>query len=233
MFDRIAPTYDFLNRILSAGIDRQWRKQVACLAPELRRKMDYLDVATGTGDQLFTVIEQLPDRIQSAHGVDLAEKMLARARHKTRPAGTAPILIEWCTGSAESLPFAEETFDFVTISFGIRNVGDPVAGLREMRRVLRPGGRILVLEFSLPTNVFLRTGYLFYFRHVLPRIGGWISGQFTAYRYLNQTVEDFPSGDAFLALMKTAGFEECRALPLTFGIASLYLADKAALEEMA
>ena len=225
LFNQIAPTYDFLNRLLSAGIDRHWRRKVARLLPIDEAPLRVLDLATGTGEQLLTLLAMHPDKITSATGADLSEGMLALARTKSLPTPTCAIP-NWVHASAESLPFPEESFETVTISFGIRNVENTLLGLKEIFRVLTPGGTALILEFSLPTNFFFRQAYLFYFRHLLPRIGGWVSGKKDAYRYLNTTVEDFPYGQAFLLLLQEAGFKKTRAIPLTFGIASIYIAEK-------
>lgn len=223
MFDRIAHRYDLLNRLLSMGQDVAWRKRMARHLPE-RPGMDVLDLATGTGDQLIFLFDQRPD-LGEGIGIDMAEEMLRHGRGKLprRPSGERLSLM---TGDATDIPFPEDRFDIATISFGIRNVTDVSRGLAEMHRVLRPGGRALVLEFSLPANALFRRFYLFYFRHILPRVGGLISGDAQAYRYLNTTVETFPYGEAFCGLMREAGFENVSATPLTFGIASIYQGDK-------
>ena len=223
MFDRIAPHYDRLNRILSFGIDKGWRRKVAALLPR-RENLEVLDLATGTADQLLALCSARPD-IARGVGMDLAEEMLAVGRKKIAESPHAGTLtLE--TGDAMRIPAADATFDAVTISFGIRNVMDVGTALADMARVLRPGGRLLILEFSLPTNPVIRAGHLFYLRHVLPRVGGWVSGDAAAYRYLNETVESFPCGDRFCDLMCRAGLVQVKALPLTFGIASIYCGDK-------
>lgn len=227
MFDRIAPTYDLLNRVLSAGIDKKWRRFLVSHFPDHPFRLRYLDVATGTGDQIFAALEHAPDRLQSVTGVDLAEKMLARASHKPIPQNNGGVSVDWKVGSAVELPFEDGAFDVVSISFGIRNVAEPERALTEFRRVLADGGRALVLEFSMPKNPLIRRAYLLYFRNLLPLVGGWVSGQTAAYRYLNRTVEEFPHGEDFLALLREAGFTTCRAIPLTFGIATLYIANVA------
>ncbi len=223
MFDRIAHRYDLLNRLLSFGQDVIWRKRVAKHLPD-RREMHLLDVATGTGDLLITLFEQNPN-IQSGVGIDMAEKMLEFGRPKLQKRGVAE-RFSLLTGNAMDIPFAENTFDATTISFGIRNVADVLTGLTEMRRVLKNGGRAIVLEFSLPKNKLMRRLYLFYFRHILPRLGGLISGDSFAYRYLNETVETFPYGEDFCDLMRAAGFKNVQLTPLTFGIATIYQGDK-------
>ncbi len=223
MFDRIAHRYDLLNRMLSFGRDVAWRKRMVRHLKDAPGQR-ILDVATGTADQLL-FIESRTDRIASGVGIDMAVKMLEIGREKIRKRALSKkyTLRE---GDAAAIPFDDASFDAVTISFGIRNVEDVRQGLREMRRILKPGGRALILEFSLPGNVIMRKLYLFYFRHVLPRIGSVISGDGHAYRYLNRTVESFPYGEAFCDWMLEAGFQNVRAHPLTFGIATIYQADR-------
>jgi demethylmenaquinone methyltransferase/2-methoxy-6-polyprenyl-1,4-benzoquinol methylase len=224
MFDRIAHRYDLANRLLSMGFDVGWRKTMVRRLPA-RPGLRLLDLATGTGDVLITLARD-SGRIALGIGLDRSGGMLQHGQGKVREAAAhAPLHL--VLGDATCLAFPEAAFDVVTISFGIRNVIDVAAGLREMFRVLKPGGRAMILEFSLPGNAVLRWGYLLYFRHVLPRIGGALTGQGDAYRYLNQTVEAFPYGPAFVRLMQDAGFTGIEAKPLTFGIATLYVGDKA------
>ncbi|GMU92221.1 MAG: demethylmenaquinone methyltransferase [Candidatus Hydrogenedentota bacterium] len=223
MFDRIAPRYDLLNRLLSMRRDVAWRKRLATLLPK-RDPLTVLDLATGTGDVLLALRRNCA-RVRSGVGVDMAGNMLKIGKEKFESKGDASVL-RMVRGDATRLAVAESSFDAVTIAFGIRNVLDVEAALREMRRVLKPGGRALILEFSLPAFAPLRAGYLLYFRHVLPRIGGLVSGDAYAYRYLNQTVETFPYGETFCELMRKAGYQDVRAHPLTFGIATIYQGDK-------
>ena len=222
MFDRIAHRYDLLNHLLSGNRDIVWRKRMAAILPT-RGNLDALDLATGTCDQLLTLADT--GKLRSGIGIDLAEKMLEVGREKIAQKNLGALLTLQ-TGDAGAIPFADASFDTVTISFGIRNVLDVPTALREMYRVLRPSGRALILEFSLPRNAIIRRGYLFYFRHILPRLGGLISGDSYAYRYLNQTVETFPYGDAFRSLMTDAGFTDVHATEVTFGIATIYSGDK-------
>lgn len=222
MFDRISPRYDVLNRVLSGRRDVAWRRRMSRLLPAGER-LRLLDVATGTGDQILSLMDASP-RIVEARGVDMSEGMLERGRAKLR-ARKLDDRVTLKVGDATAIPEPDAAYDIATISFGIRNVENVVAGLREMRRILRPGGRALVLEFSQPTARWFRGLYFFYLRHVLPVVGGWLSGDREAYRYLNVTIETFPSGDAFCALMREAGFTQVRAVPLTFGIASIYAGD--------
>jgi len=223
MFDRIAHRYDLLNRLLSGRRDVAWRRQMAAMLPD-RPDLELLDIATGTADVLLTLFER---RKNIAHGVgaDMAGRMLATGRDKVARAGLDD-RIELVQADALALPFPDESFDAATIAFGIRNVTDVPRGLAEMHRVLRPGGRLLILEFSLPQNALIRWGYLLYFRHMLPRLGALISGDAGAYRYLNRTVEDFPYGEAFCELMRDAGFDNVADRPLTFGIASIYRGER-------
>lgn len=219
MFDRIAFRYDRLNRILSLGLDQRWRRRVARHLPD-RPALRLLDLATGTADQLLAMVGDA--RVECGVGMDLAEEMLVIGRAKLDRLGLQDqVTLE--TGDACAIPAADGSFDAVTISFGIRNVPDVDLALREMRRVLSDGGRALVLEFSLPEGRILRGCHRFYLRHVLPRIGGWLSGDRDAYRYLNQTIESFPYGEAFCALMREAGFTRVNAHPLSGGIVTLYV----------
>lgn len=223
MFDRIAHRYDLLNRLLSFGTDVRWRKRLSKHLPA-GGQLQVLDLATGTADVLISLEKNCP-RVQRGTGVDLSFGMLSHGLPKLRALGLAQ-RFRLLQGDAQRLPLPTAAYDAVTISFGIRNVLNVDAGLREMHRILKPGGRALILEFSLPANPLFRAGYLFYFRHVLPRIGALLSGDGHAYRYLNQTVETFPYGQAFCSLMENAGFQSVRAHPLTFGIATLYQGDK-------
>ncbi len=219
MFDRIAHRYDLLNRLLSFRQDVAWRKRLARLLPD-RSNLRVLDLATGTGDVLLSLYGT-SGKVRSGVGVDMAGKMIAIGNRKIRDRRLDQSL-RMVRGDAMCIAFNDASFDAVTIAFGIRNVLDVSEALREMRRILAPGGRALVLEFSLPRNAVFRVGYLFYFRHVLPRIGGLVSGDSYAYRYLNKTVESFPYGEVFCALMREAGFDAVKAHPLTFGIATIY-----------
>ncbi len=221
MFDRIAPTYDRVNRILSFRQDIDWRRKVSQAIPKTK-DISVLDVATGTGDLLLALCEACPN-IKEAVGVDLAENMLAFGQKKVRTSQFSH-KITLAKADAASLPFSDAKFDAVTIGFGIRNVTEVSRALREFKRVLKPQGRLIVLEFSLPQNFFLRHAYLGYFRHILPAVGGIISKEKGAYSYLNRTVESFPYSTAFTAILKDSGFVEITEQPLTFGIATIYVA---------
>lgn len=223
MFDRIARRYDLLNRLLSLGRDVAWRKRLARHLPP-GEALRVLDVATGTADVLL-FLQDACGRIECGVGVDMSSGMLGHGLRKVRRRRETG-RFRLVRGDATVLPVRAAAFDAATIAFGIRNVEDVPAGLREMHRALRAGGRALILEFSLPRNRLVRRGYLAYFRHVLPRIGGLVSGDLAAYRYLNETVETFPYGEAFCALMRDAGFADVRAFPYTLGIATLYVGVK-------
>ncbi|HMP71899.1 MAG TPA: bifunctional demethylmenaquinone methyltransferase/2-methoxy-6-polyprenyl-1,4-benzoquinol methylase UbiE [Kiritimatiellia bacterium] len=219
MFDRIAPRYDCINRLLSFRKDVVWRRRVARLLPR-EREIEVLDLATGTADQLFALV----DRgliIRRGVGIDLSERMLEVGRRKIEARGLGDRL-ELRSGDAMALPFPDQSFDAVTMSFGIRNVVDVLETLKEIRRVLRPGGRALILEFSIPPSVSIRRFYFCYLRWTLPLLGRVISGDPYAYRYLNLTIEDFPHGAAFSELMLNAGFARASVHQQTLGIAAIY-----------
>jgi demethylmenaquinone methyltransferase/2-methoxy-6-polyprenyl-1,4-benzoquinol methylase len=217
MFDRIAPRYDLLNRLLSAGTDVRWRRR-AVDALALPAGSRVLDLCTGTGDLLIEALRR--DTSRRGVGLDLSTSMLTRAEDKLARAGMGA-RAGLVAGDAQRLPARSGSFDGALVAFGIRNVGDPAAALSELSRVLRPGGRLVVLEFSTPRGLF---GLVFgaYSRHLLPRIGGWISGDRGAYAYLPASVARFATPAAFGALMEAAGFTAVRWQPLTGGIAHVF-----------
>jgi demethylmenaquinone methyltransferase/2-methoxy-6-polyprenyl-1,4-benzoquinol methylase len=223
MFDRIAHRYDLLNRLLSFGQDVVWRNR---LARHLNDNPDQkiLDLATGTGDVLLS-LQKKSHVLKEGIGIDMSEKMLEIGRKKIIERKLQNILT-LIVGNANDIPFPENSFDVVTIAFGIRNVDDTDKALCEMYRVLKNDGRLIILEFSLPANRFIRNLYLFYFRNILPKIGGIISGDSYAYNYLNETVETFPYGEQFGKLLVSNGFQNVNVKTLTFGIASIYRGDK-------
>lgn len=223
MFDRIAHRYDLLNRLLSFRQDVVWRNKLARYLPDQKRQ-SVLDVATGTGDVLISLINK-SDKIDRAVGIDMSEGMLEMGRLKIDRLNLDKI-VTLKTGNATDLPFDDALFDVATISFGIRNVNNLELAFQNLYRVLKQNGRVLILEFSLPGNFILKSMYLFYFRHILPRIGALISGDAYAYNYLNQSVETFPYGEDFCNIMKENGFKNVKFHPLTFGIASIYQGDK-------
>lgn len=217
MFDNIARRYDLLNHLLSFNIDRIWRrKAIAILQPHHPRLI--LDVATGTGDFALAALQMNPEKVT---GVDISEAMLAKGVQKILRKGLQD-KIEFRVGDAENLPFPENTFDGVISGFGVRNFEDTGKGIREMCRVLRKGGRVVILEFSMPRKSPFRQLYRTYFSLVLPMIGRLISRDRSAYTYLPDSVNAFPDGERFLDLLRQGGFGECTQKPLTFGVATIY-----------
>jgi demethylmenaquinone methyltransferase/2-methoxy-6-polyprenyl-1,4-benzoquinol methylase len=222
MFDSIAPRYDFLNRVLSLGIDRQWRR-FAVKQIKFADNGHILDVATGTGDVALEIAARTPASV-SIVGVDFSTEMVALGKEKIRNSPFAQrITME--VAPCEAIPFPEESFDSVTIAFGIRNVVDRLQGLKEMWRVLKPGGRVVILEFSTPRSRLFKALYYFYFLRVLPVIGGFFS-KFSAYKYLPDSVLEFPSREEFKDLMDGAGFRSPTHYDLTGGIATVYVGEK-------
>lgn len=224
MFDRIAHRYDLLNRLLSFRQDVNWRNKIATYLPE-GEKISVLDVATGTADLLISMLKK-SERIGRAVGIDMSKQMLHYGQLKLQKLKLTD-RIELLHGDATDIQFKENSFDALTISFGIRNVNNLDLGLQNFQRVLKPGGRAIILEFSLPENALMRSLYLFYFRKILPLVGGLISGDSYAYNYLNESVESFPYGQEFCNIMERNGFTKASYKTLTFGIASIYVAEKA------
>lgn len=218
MFNRIAFRYDFLNRFLSFGVDIGWRKKVVRMVTA-DAPTSILDVATGTGD-LAIMLARANPRAEIT-GVDLSPDMLAAGRKKVAEKGIANI-VAMVEGDAEHLPFADETFDTVTVAFGVRNFENIPAGLAEINRVLKTGGKMYVLEFAMPKSKIFGTLFHFYFRRLLPFIGGLVSGEHKAYRYLQQSVEAFPYGERFTALMEETGFVENSRHGMTDDLAIIY-----------
>ena len=224
MFDRIAGRYDLLNRLLSLGRDTAWRRRLAaCLADRTGQRV--LDLATGTADVLIEACRD-PQALGFGVGLDPAAEMLDRGRKKIARRRLEDRLV-LVRGDGTHIPFAADCFDAVTVAFGLRNMADVPGALREACRVLRPTGRLFVLEFSIPAHWAVRPGYLLYFRHVLPHVGALVSGHGSAYRYLNQSVESFPCGQALCETIAAAGFTNVHAQTLTFGIATLYQGETA------
>jgi demethylmenaquinone methyltransferase/2-methoxy-6-polyprenyl-1,4-benzoquinol methylase len=222
MFDDIAPRYDFLNHLLSAGIDRYWRKR-AIRSLALTGRECVLDLCTGTGDLAIEARTATPGAARVL-GVDFSGAMLTLGLDKLRRR-KLDSTIALVRGDASRIPLADGSVDALTIAFGIRNVEDRAAACREMRRVIAPGGRLAILEFAMPTSPLFRQLYLSYFRHVLPRIGRWISGHATAYAYLPASVDVFEP-QKFMELLRQSGFADVRADPMTFGSVFLYTAKR-------
>ena len=222
MFDAIAPRYDLLNHVLSAGLDRRWRSR-AIAELRLARGASVLDLCTGTGDLAVEAAQHVAG--VSVVGVDFAGEMLRLAQDKLR---TLQLMraIRLVRGDGTRIPLASGCCDAVTIGFGIRNVVDPAAALAEIARVLRPGGRLAILEFGQPRIPGVRTLYSWYFRYLLPLVGRVISKHQSAYTYLPASVGTFPSAAEFSKTIAATGFSQVRAVPLTLGIVYLYIAER-------
>lgn len=218
LFDRIAPTYDGLNHGLSLNIDRRWRRKTVALMPPVEH---VLDVAIGTADLTIEMLRQ--GKAQSVTGIDLSEQMMAIGKKKIE---SQQPTVDFVFANAQQMPFEDQTFDAVTCAFGCRNFQNLDEGLSEMYRVLKPGGQVTVLEFSYPSNPFVRAVYDLYFTHLLPAIGRVVSRDKTAYTYLNRSVKSFCWGKAFVQHLRQAGFRDEHFQPLTFGIATVYTAKK-------
>jgi len=219
MFETIAPRYDLLNRVLSLGIDRRWRS-AAVRQLQIPPGGTVLDMATGTGDVALEIARQVHPSVTIV-GDDFTPGMLRLGRDKIfRTSFRSRISL--VTGSCEAIPHPDCSFDGVTIAFGIRNVVNRPLGLQEMLRVLKPGGRAVILEFSTPTNRLVRSLYYLYFRHLLPRIGGFLSRR-SAYQYLPDSVLAFPDRPHFAAMMEEAGFRDLRWIDMTGGIVSIFV----------
>lgn len=223
MFDAIAPRYDLLNTVLSAGLDRYWRR-LAIRSLAFSGRETLLDVCTGTGDVALAAV-RTPRGARRVVGLDFAGAMLSRAHEKAAERGLGD-RVQLIRGDAMQLPLPDASVDGVTIAFGIRNVARPETACAEFRRVLKPGGRLAILEFGLPVISAVRPLYLWYFRHVLPHIGRAVSRHDAAYSYLPASVGEFPFGEAFAAMLGGEGFNNVRSRPLSFGIVYLYTAVK-------
>lgn len=222
MFNRIAPSYDCINRLLTFGLDKVWRKKIKRFVPKVENLL-FVDLATGTGDQIFALAKL--SQIRQFMGFDLSEKMLLIGQNKIIQKNLKD-RVTLSLGNALSIPLEENSADCMSISFGIRNTEDPLKCLREMKRCLKPNGRAFILEFSLPRNKFLNFFYQLHLQHILPKIGKFLSKDQMAYSYLGETIQSFPSGETFIALMKQAGFVNIRQVRMTFGIVTLYMGDK-------
>jgi demethylmenaquinone methyltransferase/2-methoxy-6-polyprenyl-1,4-benzoquinol methylase len=221
MFNDIAGHYDFLNHFLSMGIDKGWRKKAIAEIAKVSPK-NILDVATGTADLAIAAAKLKPQHIT---GVDIAEQMLEVGRQKVGKENLGNI-ITLQSGDSESMPFGTDSFDAVTCAYGVRNFEHLDAGLKEMSRVMRPGGKLAILEFSHPKAFPVKQLYQFYFRFVLPTLGKIVSKHSRAYTYLPESVMAFPEGKVFCEALERNGFKDAKARPLTFGITTLYTATK-------
>jgi len=213
-FSRIADRYVVTNHVLSLGTDILWRKKVGKIV-KTWQPSDILDVATGTGDLALQMQRDCPEA--KVTGADFCEEMLAHAAER----GVKKTVV----ADALKMPFGDDSFDVLTVAFGLRNMASWPGALEEMRRVIRPGGHLLVLDFSLPTGIF-RTPYRFYLNKILPKIAGVMTGEGDAYEYLAGTIEQFPSGTKMIDLIESTGWKDAKCRPLSFGVASVYTAAK-------
>ncbi len=225
MFDAIARRYDTLNHVLSAGLDKRWRaRAIRELAFTGRERV--LDVCTGTADLAIAAVTAPVGRAAHVVGVDFSGEMLRYGRDKVRAANLGA-RIGLARGDAMNLPLPDATFDAAMVAFGIRNVSEPRRSLTEFHRVLKPGGRLAILEFGFPRIPGVRTLYTWYFKYVLPRVGRAVSKHSDAYEYLPASVAEFPSDEGFAKVVRAAGFTSVRYISLSFGIVYLYLATRA------
>ncbi len=221
MFDNIANRYDLLNSILSLGIHKGWRKKCVSLLKEKNPK-NILDVATGTGDFAIECVKLSPAKIT---GIDISDGMLKVGREKIQKLNLEN-LITLENGNAETVPFPDNSFDAIVVGFGVRNFQDLEKGLRNLHRMLKPGGELVVLEFSYPTNPLVKGGYNFYFSYITPVIGKIFSKDTRAYSYLTESVKAFPNNEKFVGVLNQVGFKSTSFKPLSFGIAAIYRGTK-------
>lgn len=227
MFNDIAPTYDKLNHILSLNVDKSWRRKAVRYLKKAVSAVEnplILDVACGTADSTIKIAEKIIN--SKVYGVDISEKMLEIGKEKVEKEGLSD-RIYFSISRAESLDFQDDTFDAVMVAFGVRNFSDREQGLKEILRVLKPNGTLIVLELSEPQNVIVRWFYNLYFKNVLPLIGKRVSGNSNAYRYLQQTVEKFPMPMEFMSMLKSIGYQEVKHKALSLGLCRIYQANKA------
>jgi demethylmenaquinone methyltransferase/2-methoxy-6-polyprenyl-1,4-benzoquinol methylase len=229
MFGEIAPKYDLLNHLLSMNTDKYWRWRTVCLAPP-QGDAPILDVCTGTGDLAFAYYKRTRGEVEIV-GSDFCPEMLAIGDRKKEKFGCNG-QVTFVEADSQNLPFEDDRFQLVTVAFGLRNIADTDRGLREMTRVCQPGGRVAVLEFSMPGWQPFKAIYGFYFLKVLPKVGQWMMrNRQEAYSYLPESVGQFPSGEALIERMRDAGLVELRFHPLTLGIATLYVGMKPSNDE--
>ena len=221
MFDTISENYDELNRVISLGIDVKWRKKVVEIVGKKNPKQ-ILDIATGTGDLVLMMASLNPDRIV---GLDISVGMLEVGRRKIEKAKLSD-KIEMIVGDSEEMPFNENTFDAITVSFGVRNFANLDKGIKEIARVLKPTGVLVILETSNPTKFPFKQGYKFYTNFILPIIGKIFSKDKVAYSYLSESANSFPFGEAFNNILQKNGFTNTKDTPVTFGVATIYTASK-------
>jgi len=221
MFNNISKKYDFLNHFLSLGIDILWRKKAIKKLKKDQPKL-ILDIATGTGDFALEALALNPDKII---GVDISEGMLAVGKEKMKKKRVAD-RIEMQLGDSEKLLFEDDKFDAVIVAFGVRNYENLEKGLSDMFRVLKPGGKTVIVEFSKPTKFPMKQLYNFYFKYILPKIGRLVSKDNAAYTYLPESVENFPDGERFERILADVGFKNTECISLTFGISSIYIGQK-------
>lgn len=221
MFDNISHRYDFLNHFLSLGIDKRWRKKaIEILRPDEPKRI--LDVATGTGDFALEALSLSPHKV---NGIDISKGMLAKGNEKIAKKNKQEV-IELSYGDSEDIPFEDERFDAITVAFGVRNFENLEKGLSEMKRVLKVGGKAVILEFSKPKVFPIKQIYNLYFHKILPALGSKISNDKSAYSYLPESVEAFPEGRDFEQILEKLGFKVGKTIPQFFGIASIYIAEK-------
>jgi demethylmenaquinone methyltransferase/2-methoxy-6-polyprenyl-1,4-benzoquinol methylase len=225
MFDNIARHYDFLNHFLSLGIDKKWRQKMINELVEVQPSL-VLDVATGTADVAINTFKQLKNSQLRIIGVDISNEMLNVGRKKLITEGVSEV-IELQEGDSENLMFQDNTFDAITVAYGVRNFENLERGLLEMHRVLKPTGKLIVLEFSKPTVFPFKQLFNFYFKNILPTIGKLTSKDNRAYAYLYESVQEFPDGSNFLTVLEKTGFKRTKCQSLTLGISSIYTAFKA------
>ena len=220
MFNDVSKRYDFLNKVLSFGIDSYWRKNLIRMM-NIQKGISILDVATGTGDIVFEILK---DNNVEITGLDYAENMIVEANEK---AISKNVLnqVQFIHGDAEELPFSDCSFDLLSISFGFRNIGHYDVALSEFNRVLKPGGKLAILEFSEPNSKIFNIMYQFYFKHILPKVGAFISKS-DGYKYLPESVKHFPSRAELKSMIKGSGFNNIIIKDLTFGVCSIFIGEK-------